>query len=714
MVKTTLKFIINQEKNSITFSKNFRIFSTNTPISGISELVEFVDDVIISSPEALDLSNLTRQIRYSRNKLDWSLWYTVSPTDLSGASGMYLEKDSEFYFEVKYKYDDGTKNELSSIIQINEIKLRFTTYSTSATITTYTPEVSCSDEKCVNIVANTDPSFRPYEVNSAVQIYQDMSYFTNQLYGHQVVYFRTVPESGSGDYIFKEWTLYKNVDRKCLKVMVPKNVFPSNAPKYTEYGMDFQFPFEIHLDHKYFQSIFGVNSEPRKRDFLFFPLIDRMFEVQGSYLNRGFMMSPTFWKVQLKKYNPNIDTLLTDDTRHFLDNVINTAEQLFGEQVEDDIQDATMPQQYQTISTTFDPSRAAINHDLKIKPLKYTYNYSSLIENYYNLSEIPSISQEYSIISSSPANSQDVNIVNLQSLDTDKSSQFDSLIAYEGSDVFTTWKNSELFTGDKVIKGSQVQYVKVRGPFDTLPDHIGQSETGRYIRLDAYRDLSYTRQRDINYDVSTNKILLKTRDTSVIYSASPVFNSISNKNLSYTCLFNVQIGAETVNFLDGYDSFTQSGIRISGQYVRYFQSQPEGDLVITLTLNTQIKQFTIPNFNSGIWCALVISASNEFKQSGCWIYSIKEDPADIINHTDFIQEYSNSSSILPVEFNLTQKYSLPTSNILISNIRLFNTMLKEEDHDFILSQQFIKDESSLIIIDNCRPQLNIPYISKNR
>ena len=41
-------------------------------------------------------------------------------------------------------------------------------------------------------------------------------------------------------------------------------------------------------------------------------------------------------------------------------------------------------------------------------------------------------------------------------------------------------------------------------------------------------------------------------------------------------------------------------------------------------------------------------------------------------------------------------------------------MLKEEDHDFILSQQFIKDESMLLIIDNCRPQLNIPYISKNR
>ena len=41
-------------------------------------------------------------------------------------------------------------------------------------------------------------------------------------------------------------------------------------------------------------------------------------------------------------------------------------------------------------------------------------------------------------------------------------------------------------------------------------------------------------------------------------------------------------------------------------------------------------------------------------------------------------------------------------------------MVKEEDHEFILSQQYIKDESKLLVIDNCKPQLNIPYISKNR
>ena len=80
------------------------------------------------------------------------------------------------------------------------------------------------------------------------------------MFGHDVVYFRTVPESDSGDYIFKEWTLFKNVDRKCIKILVPGNKFPSNDPKFSEFELDFQLPFEIHIDHRYFQSIFGKTS----------------------------------------------------------------------------------------------------------------------------------------------------------------------------------------------------------------------------------------------------------------------------------------------------------------------------------------------------------------------------------------------------------------------------------------------------------------------
>ena len=87
----------------------------------------------------------------------------------------------------------------------------------------------------------------------------------------------------------------------------------------------------------------------------------------------------------------------------------------------------------------------------------------------------------------------------------------------------------------------------------------------------------------------------------------------------------------------------------------------------------------------------------------------------MVNHNDFVGVYENESALTTSEFELTgSKYYIPSSNMWISNVRLFNTMIKKEDHDFILSQQYIKDESKLLIIDNCKPQVNLPYIAKNR
>jgi hypothetical protein len=714
MSKITVKLIIDPQNNSLTFSKNFRIFSTAEPVTGIIEFTDFIEDLILTSPEALDLTYLTRYFRYSRNRMDWSLWYEVAPGNLGDAGAIFLDKTDPFYFEVKYEYDNGTKNELSSVLQINEIKLRFAQGTTIPA--TFTPVVTCSDERCNSIINNTDPSFRPYEVGSAIGMYQEMSYFTNQLYGHQVVYFRTLPESDSGDFIFKEWTLYKNVDRKCIKVMVPKNAFPSNAPKYTEFGLDFQLPFEIHLDHRYFQSIFGAGSEPRKRDFLYFPLINRMFEIQGSYLHRGFMMTPTFWKIQLKKFTPNIDMLLQDTTRTFLDNVIINADQLFGEEVKKDIKDGTMPEQYKTISTTFDSSRRAIHPDVIFKPLKYTFNFATLIENYYDLSTISLADYSYQVTNDSPPLETSINLQNLPSLNQSIVQQNDVLLAYQGSAPYLAWKNNSLLTYDKNIKGTSTLFCRVRGPFDTIPNNIGQSASGRYIRIEGYRDLSFRDQRDLLIDTvgGNDYAKFKVRQTSVVYEAKPKFNKTNTQNLSFTCLFNVPSTATTINFINGFDNDTQTGISITGQFFRYFNSQPEGDLHITLQVNSQIKTYTLANFKSAEWHGLIISVSNEFRQCGVYIYSIVEDPSDIINHTAFNKVFSSISSLAATEFELDQQYTLLSSTLWITNLRLFNTIIKEEQHDFILSQQFVRDESMLLLIDNCRPQLNLPYIAKNR
>ena len=715
MAKTTIKLLIDQERNSLTFSKNFRIFTTHDPVSGITGLTDFLEDLIISSPSAVDLNYLGRYFRYSRNGIDWSLWYEVSPIDLGDADDIILEEGSGFYFQIKYEYDDGTYDELGSVIQVNEIKLRFSQAST--TPNTFAPVVGCSDERCSSIIAKTDPGFKPYQVDSAIGMYKELSFYTNKIFGHEVVYFRTVPESDSGDFIFKEWTLFKNVDRKCIKVLVPKNSFPSNSPRFKEFGLDYELPFEIHIDHNYFQSIFGKGSNPRHRDFLYFPLINRMYEIQGAYLHRAFMMAPTYWKVSLAKYNPNIDMLLTDDSRHFLDNVVSSVEELFADPVDRDTKDATMPQQYSTISYKFDPSRSAIHPDLTIRPLKYLFNHANLIENYYDLESVAPSEHLFELLDSSPLSAEGVELQNLPSINPGDYSSYNVVLAYQNSDPFKSWINGAIMSSDNNVKGNLFRFVRVRGPFDTLPNHIGQSESGRYVRIEAYADLSYTKQRGVLIDQVDGKsaVRLKSKEASVIYNANPVIGTAQIPHLSFTSFFNVKSSADILNFITGFDNETDQGIQISGQFVKYFGSDPEGDLTLNVSLNSDSYSFNLTDFKSDTWHALVVSVSSEFNQMGVYIYSITEDPADLVNHNDLVQIFKDERQITQVQFNLPDnRYYIPSSNMWLANIRLFNTMIQEEDHDFILSQQYIKDESKLIVIDNCKPQNNLPYIAKNR
>ena len=109
--------------------------------------------------------------------------------------------------------------------------------------------------------------------------------------------------------------------------------------------------------------------------------------------------------------------------------------------------------------------------------------------------------------------------------------------------------------------------------------------------------------------------------------------------------------------------------------------------------------------------------SSQFKQTALTIYGFNQDPANLNNFNDISQIHTSAKTLTGASafsFSINENFRLVSSPIDIANIRLFNTMVQEEDHDFVISQLFIKDESILRIIDNCRPRLNIPYIGINR
>jgi hypothetical protein len=690
MQVVTYKVIPEPPKNTITYSKNYRIFSTGEPVPGALNLVGFDEDLDLGSASA---ANIIRKMRYSSDRGNWSLWYEFTPSDLSEISILDFG-DAPVFLEVKYEYDDTTYNQLATSLTVNSVKFRLN--STHIAESLFTPTVYCSNERCPAIIAEREASFKPYEVGTAIGIAKELSFQTNKLFGHEVVYFKTEPDRDGGDFIFKEWTLFKTTDRKCVKVVVPNNTFPDNKPNFTEFGVDFEIPFEIHIDHIYFQSIFGPDTQPRKRDYMYFPLTNRMYEIQGSYLFRGFMMEPLYWKIQLTKFSPNIDMLMKTEDRRFLDNIIMTSDELFGKQAEVQTKDALDKKQYKTISNKFDETRRSIHPDLRNKILDYTFNYAPLIEYYYDMSGVKPLIVNYSAVSNGLPEDQELT-----------PSQPYTIYAYQNSEIYKAWMNRQLNTGDSTISSTgKLLPVKMNGPKDSY-----NPATGKYVAVEGYKNLGFSAsdRRDIT-EFSTGIFQFKQSENAVVYKS--VASTVNTPNMTFSALVKFNKGSQSIRLIDGFDNFQEKGMTVTCNLVDI--NGTSATVTTYVNINGTNYTFPIGTLDYDKWYSIIIPASAQYGQLEVNVYSFGQDPANIKNYNRLIKVYSNSVKPGQFSFDTTENWTLPSANYSIANIRLFNTMVQEEDHEFIVSQLFVRDESLLEIIDNARPRLNVPFISINK
>ena len=688
MQVVTYKIIPDLDKSSISHSKNYRIFSAGEPVPGAIKIVGFDEDLTLGSANPV---NISRKFRYSLDRGNWSLWYPFSPADLTEIEMLDFE-DSATFFEVKYEYDDSSYLALTEPLVINSAKFKVQSTSTQANL--FTPNVVCSPERCPAVVAEAEAFFQPYEVGSAVSISKELSYQTNKLFGHEVVYFKTEPDRDGGDFIFKEWTLFKTTSRKCVKVVVPNNVFPDNKPSFTEFGVDFEIPFEIHIDHTYFQTMFGPGAQPRKRDYLYFPLLNRMYEIQGSYLFRGFMMEPTYWKIQLTKFHPNVDMLMKAEDRTFLDNIIMTSDELFGAQAEEQTKDALNKQQYSTISNKFDETRRSLHPDLKNRILDTTFNYAPLIEYYYDMSGVSSKIENYEVTSLGTNKDQYLS-----------PNQPFEIYAYDDSTIFKSWQANLLRTGDSLVSSTGTLIpVKMNGPKDSF------SHLGKYVVVEGYKSLSLLEKDRKSLDERTpGNFQFKQSEHGVIYKS--VASTDKTPNMTFSAMLKFNRGTQTISVFDGFDNIQGKGMVISCSLV---DSSGLAVTTIHVNINGTVYNFQVGELQFDTWYSLIVPVSAQYGQLEVNVYGFAKDQANIKNYNGLVKIFNGTATPGKFSFVTTQNWALPAANYSITNVRLFNTMVQDEDHEFIISQLFVRDESMLELIDNARPRLNVPFIAINR
>ena len=136
--------------------------------------------------------------------------------------------------------------------------------------------------------------FQPYSIPNEMNFLNQVSNDVTTIFGHEVSYFLTDPNSNGIDYTFHEYQLYNYVCEKTIKVSVDQNNFPDNQITINQFDLSLFDTFEIHITKDEFKKAFGVDKRPSKQDFLWFCNLNRMFQVEHAQQFRDFNNSAIY------------------------------------------------------------------------------------------------------------------------------------------------------------------------------------------------------------------------------------------------------------------------------------------------------------------------------------------------------------------------------------------------------------------------------------
>lgn len=728
---------------------NYRILTWDNPFIGVTRYNGWLLSASDSSNGASSVNpnNVLVEFRYSVDGDTWSLWSSVG-TALDTFSNteaepftIDLDPADKFYPEFRFTSvlvnPDGTLGyeadepvDPSVVITQFDLDLEYDEVyleSLDAREKIIRPALRCSNEFTNRPVVFSDCgfTFNPYAVNRALNLYQDLSKIVNKVFGLEVNYYSVQPQARGKDVILREYTLFDVVDEKCIKVMVNNNQFPDNRANFDPFGISFDEPFEIQIDRRYFEEMFGRGSQPRRRDIIYFQLTNRIYEINSTYLFRDFMNSPVYFKIELKKYQPKSNTFFQDPAyKEELDGISLTTSDLFGAETLSEEEKITKPQQYVTTSyvRSGDPIRSYVYNKLPIVGYDLNNNWTIVLNNYYDLE--------------------------------------------------SAFVDDSEFTYDPFKNRNALRY-KIRPKFD-LKDEI--SLTSWFSLRNAY---DATKLRKTGYPVLPAAIVSYDQNI-VTYSTHPYkhyltpWTSYAENPDGYVSIqgdYSHRGGYKVISVIDDY-TFTvknnseifdpgiknwkaqkaQSRNFLSGLYVDELQNMKgfrfdlihsgsiEQDVTNLINKGSFFLKLNDIEINSplqwdiqyGDWYAFVVNISNKYKQISINAWKLSYDPvnpsqqsSELIKVHEYVQAITT-----PITFDAPENividpsspfygtdqnsYKIFASPLYLSNLRLFKNMIDIDNQSTVLNQNIVRDAQLAHIIDNAKPMFNAPKFVRSR
>ena len=334
--------------------KDGAVFLFNDSISGLTN-----DDTI------------SREFSFSY-KTEWSNWIGLTDEAIKNT----IDLSRTFKFRVRYTVLEKTS--LDPII-INSFSIQ----------TVLEIVETCNLEYNLDMFNNKQISTTIEQIGESFSgFHRDMNRWINENFGIEVLYLRTEPDMESEDVILNEYSINNVVEQKCIKVVLPDNKIPEPIHDYSEWGIDFT-ELEIHISKDYFESMFGSDTKPRKKDIIYFKLANRLYTVFSTYLARGINEISMYHVIKLKKYEDDASVLKDDDIQKMLDDVIIQHEDKFEEVLAEERDDALNLQQYSAKTIADDEVRQRISSNMLIVSEIVKNNGTQLLNGYYDMVNIP-------------------------------------------------------------------------------------------------------------------------------------------------------------------------------------------------------------------------------------------------------------------------------------------------------------------------------------
>jgi hypothetical protein len=204
------------------------------------------------------------------------------------------------------------------------------------------------------------------------------------MFGIPIYYFQVKPDPDTADYTFKEYALHNVTKVKQIKLMIPDGQMPSSNPKFSALDFDWELDWDVELSKTEFAVAFGDTEYPKVRDFIYIPLMKRMWEVNSAYdeRNESLMWRSSTWKLSLVKYEDSTNVAATEDMTKLIDDLCGLYyDDVFG--VKEEIQ-----QERETGSAPLtSPTYAATN--------LFNIEMQDAVRKKYNKGEISVIDYQY-------------------------------------------------------------------------------------------------------------------------------------------------------------------------------------------------------------------------------------------------------------------------------------------------------------------------------